>query len=100
MKPYLFIRYSALALAFALAANRSHAHDRDQDESTPDKGGAVFTMDNATAANHVLAYRRASNGTLSPAGSFDTGGHGTGSGLGSQGAIVLSPNGRWSFACN
>jgi len=32
--------------------------------------------------------------------SFATGGRGTGSGLGSQGAIVLSSNGRWLFACN
>ena len=62
--------------------------------------GAVYTMDNSTNGNHVLTYQRASDGSLSPAGSFETGGTGTGGGLGNQGAVVLSPNGRWLFACN
>ena len=60
----------------------------------------MFTMDNAAAANHVLAFRRGVDGKLKHDGLFATGGRGTGSGLGSQGAIVLSSNGRWLFACN
>lgn len=98
MKMESFIRHSALALAMTLMANNSQAHN--QDEYRRDETGAIYTMDNAAAANHVLAYRRAANGTLTPAGSFATGGRGTGSGLGSQGAIALSSNGRWLFACN
>jgi 6-phosphogluconolactonase (cycloisomerase 2 family) len=98
MKRDTFIRYSALALALALIPNNSQAYD--QDENSRDEAGAIYTMDNAAAANHILAYRRAANGTLTPEGSFATGGRGTGSGLGSQGAIVLSSNGRWLFACN
>ncbi len=62
--------------------------------------GAVYTMDNATNGNHVLAYRRAANGALTPAGVFDTGGLGSGGGLGNQNAVVLSRNGDWLFACN
>ena len=98
MKPDAFIRYSVLALAWALISNNPQACARDGNRG--DEGGAVYTMDNASAANHVLAYRRAANGTLTPDGSFATGGRGTGSGLGSQSAIVLSSSGRWLFACN
>jgi 6-phosphogluconolactonase (cycloisomerase 2 family) len=57
-------------------------------------------MDNAAAANHVLAYSRGADGSLSFLGEFDTGGIGTGGGLGNQGALVLSSGGRWLFACN
>ena len=32
--------------------------------------GVVYTMDNSTNGNHVLAYQRAADGILSPAGSF------------------------------
>jgi 6-phosphogluconolactonase len=63
-------------------------------------GGAVFTLSNAAGANAVLSFTRAANGTLSPAGSFATGGSGTGAGLGSQGAVVLSDDGRFLFAVN
>jgi 6-phosphogluconolactonase len=93
-----FIRYSALAVSLMLIANNSQAYDRDEDPYG--EAGEIYTMDNAATANHVLAYRRAANGTLTPDGSIATGGRGTGGGLGSQGALVLSSNGRWLIACN
>jgi 6-phosphogluconolactonase (cycloisomerase 2 family) len=62
--------------------------------------GAVYTQTNASAGNSVVVYNRTSTGTLSPAGSVSTGGAGTGSGLGSQGAVILSDNGAWLFAVN
>jgi 6-phosphogluconolactonase (cycloisomerase 2 family) len=100
MKLDAFIRYSALVLALAFAPNDSQAYDRGAYDDGRDESGAVFTMDNAAAANHVLAFRRGADGKLKNDGSFATGGRGTGSGLGSQGALVLSSNGRWLFACN
>jgi 6-phosphogluconolactonase (cycloisomerase 2 family) len=48
----------------------------------------------------VVVYNRASDGTLSPAGSVPTGGLGAGVGLGSQGAIVRSADGQWLFVVN
>jgi 6-phosphogluconolactonase (cycloisomerase 2 family) len=60
--------------------------------------GAVYALSNAPAGNAVLVWGRAADGALTPAGSYPTGGAGTGGGLGSQGAIVLSDNGRWLFA--
>jgi 6-phosphogluconolactonase (cycloisomerase 2 family) len=62
--------------------------------------GAVYTLDNATSGNHVLAYERGRDGTLKPSGVFATGGQGTGTGLGNQGALVLSRSARWLFAVN
>jgi 6-phosphogluconolactonase (cycloisomerase 2 family) len=45
-------------------------------------------------------WERAADGTLSDMQSYDTGGLGTGMGLGSQGAIAFSEDGRWLFAVN
>jgi 6-phosphogluconolactonase (cycloisomerase 2 family) len=61
---------------------------------------AVYTLSNPDGANQVAAYLRATTGSLSRMGRFDTGGMGTGGGLGSQGALVYdAPSGRF-FAVN
>lgn len=56
--------------------------------------GAVYTLSNLASGNSVIAYDRARDGSLSPLGTYATGGLGGGSGLGSQGAVVLSEDGR------
>ncbi|MFN8444674.1 MAG: beta-propeller fold lactonase family protein [Caldilineaceae bacterium] len=68
-----------------------------------DNMGLVFVSTNANdlvRGNEVVMYRRASNGTLTVTGRFPTGGQGLGAGLGSQGTVVLSDNGRWLFVVN
>ena len=60
--------------------------------------GAVYVLTNSAAGNEVAVFDRSADGTLSPAGAYATGGLGTGAGLGSQGALVLSQNDRWLFA--
>src|SRR5688572_3758072 len=62
--------------------------------------GAVYTMTNAASGNEVVAFRRAANGSLSMMKTYPTDGLGSGAGLGSQGAIALSQNGRWLFVVN
>src|SRR5688572_14431568 len=62
--------------------------------------GAVYVMSNSPGGNAILVFDRAAGGALTPAGSLATGGLGTGSGLGSQGALIVSDNGRWLFAVN
>ncbi len=57
-------------------------------------------MTNAASGNAVLVFDRGADGTISPGGSFATGGLGTGAGLGSQDALVLSGNGKWLYAVN
>ena len=61
---------------------------------------AVFTSTNSPAANSVVMFDRAGNGTLTPIGTYFTGGTGTGGGLGNQGALVLSSTGKWLFVIN
>lgn len=62
--------------------------------------GAVYTLSNDAAGNAVVVLDRAADGTLSPSGSVPTGGLGNGGGLGSQGALVLSDDGRWLIGVN
>ncbi|MCG6925080.1 MAG: lactonase family protein [Acidobacteria bacterium] len=74
-------------------------------EDTPGQGhagshgrtvGAVYTMTNAGEANEVLVFHRRADGSLLPAGTYDTGGLGSPGALGgNQGGVVLSADGRW-----
>jgi 6-phosphogluconolactonase len=65
--------------------------------------GLVFVSTNAmdeVRGNEVVMYRRGADGQLILTGRFPTGGQGLGSSLSSQGAVVLSNNGRWLFVVN
>jgi 6-phosphogluconolactonase len=62
--------------------------------------GAAYTITNSPAGNAVALYDRVSDGSLTPTGSVPTGGHGTGSALESQGAVVLTEDGRTLLAVN
>ncbi len=73
----------------------AHAYDDDGLRS-----GTVFTSSNAQAGNELLVYTRGQDGTLSLNSHIPTGGQGSGSGLGSQGAVTLSADGRYVFVVN
>jgi 6-phosphogluconolactonase len=62
--------------------------------------GHVYVNDNTAGANTIGAFNRHADGTLTPeAGSpFAAGGAGTGAGLASQGALQISPDGRFLIA--
>jgi len=62
--------------------------------------GYVYTLSNASSGNNILAYTRASDGSLSFKTSYPTGGLGTGAGLGSQGSVILTQDGHWLLAVN
>lgn len=66
----------------------------------PNTPGAVYTMTNSEMGNSILVFDRTVDGMLGEAVSYATGGTGTGGGLGNQGALVLSRNGRWLFTVN
>jgi 6-phosphogluconolactonase len=83
---------AAVVLAFAATAASAVGGNKES-------VGAVYTLSNG-AANSVLAFDRAEDGSLTPAGTFATGGAGTGGGLGSEGSIVLSNDGHYLFAVN
>jgi 6-phosphogluconolactonase (cycloisomerase 2 family) len=69
-------------------------------QSLPAGTGAVYTETNAAAGNAVVVFGRHSSGRLSPLATYPTGGTGTGAGLGSQGAVTLTPDGRYLLAVN
>jgi 6-phosphogluconolactonase len=62
--------------------------------------GTVYVLTNQVDGNEVAIFNRSADGSLSAPTMAATGGLGTGMGLGSQGAVVLSENGRWLFAVN
>jgi 6-phosphogluconolactonase len=78
-----------LVSAFLTGAGGAYA------ESDP--AGVVYVQTNAASGNAVQVFKRHEDGGLSAAGSFATGGHGSGAGLGSQGALALSADGRFLF---
>ncbi len=80
----------ALALSVGPAAAAS--------PTPPGVPGAVYVLTNAAAGNAVAIFARAADGSLTAAGTVPTGGLGTGAGLGSQGAVILSDNNRWLYA--
>jgi len=70
--------------------------------AAPDNSiGAVYTLTNAASGNEVLVYDRSADGFLTfPPTAYSTGGSGSGAGLGSQSAVVLTKNNQWLFAVN
>lgn len=62
--------------------------------------GVVYLTSNAPGGNEILAYDRAADGQLTPAGSYATGGTGTGGGLGNQASLVLTKDYRYLYTVN
>lgn len=62
--------------------------------------GAVYVQTNQAAGNEVAVFSRSTDGTLALTATVPTGGLGSGSGLGSQGSVALSNDGRWLFVVN
>jgi 6-phosphogluconolactonase len=60
------------------------------DDEHGNRGGHVYTMSNDPGVNDVLVYRREANGTITLAGTYESGGNGTGTSLGNQGGVILA----------
>jgi len=72
-----------------------------QNEATGPGAGFVYVQTNEPERNRVLAFRRAGDGTLTPAGGYETGGAGDGKPhLTSQGSVVLTGDGRYLLVTN
>ncbi|CAN5683380.1 MAG: lactonase family protein [Ilumatobacteraceae bacterium] len=77
------------ATAVDAAAPASRGHD-----------GQVYAISNDPAGNALLVFNRSEDGSLTAAAPIPTGGTGTGMGLGSQGSVVVSGDGRYVLAVN
>ena len=83
-------------LALALAALPAFAHHDDSSF----REGKVFTSTNAPGNNELLVFAPSRGGDLALVARVPTQGQGTGAGLGSQGAVALSGDGRHAFVVN
>ena len=83
-----------------LAADRAAGLNASAAALTADAPGAVYALTNQASSNAVAIFDRGADGSLSWSSNVATGGTGAGSGLGSQGALALSDDGRWLFAVN
>jgi 6-phosphogluconolactonase (cycloisomerase 2 family) len=93
MKMFRFgVLLAVVGVGSALAAGSASAASRVV--------GQVYVNDNTAGVNTIAAFDRHADGTLTPlAGSpFAAGGAGTGHGIGSQGALQLSSDGRYLLA--
>lgn len=88
-KMALAVAVSAFMLAPAAAAQAAPSRASQ---------GAVYTLTNSADGNAVVAFNRADNGALTPAGTYPT--DGLGGPLGSGHAIVVSNDGRTVVAVN
>src|SRR5689334_11709502 len=62
--------------------------------------GAVYTASNSAAGNQVLMFDRNADGTLAYVNAFPTGGTGSGNGLGNQGGVVQTSDGKFLLVVN
>jgi 6-phosphogluconolactonase len=68
--------------------------------AAPDSAGNVYVNDNTAGTNTIAAFERHGNGTLTrlEGSPFNAGGAGTGTIIGSQGALQVSSDGRYLLA--
>src|SRR6266487_1796076 len=72
-----------------------------QNEAAGPGAGFIYMQTNELERNRVLAFRRADDGTLTPAGAYETGGAGDGKPhLTSQGSVVLTGDRRYLLVTN
>ena len=73
----LLVAVAALAGAQAAYPNHGHGHDHGGNGHGNGHGGSVvWVQTNEMSGNHIVVYDRASDGTLSQAGTYATGGNG------------------------
>ena len=96
--------FKLLGLALALSglglSAAAHSDDDDNDDNYGSRSGHVFTSTNAVAGNELLVYAAPRSGGLTLEARLATQGQGAGTGLGNQGAVTLSRDGRFLFVVN
>jgi 6-phosphogluconolactonase len=94
----LIIALTAAAAAVAQSSDTSlRSESQEADWAAP---RAVYTQSNAAEGNEVLVFRRDTRGNLELSGKVKTRGLGTGAGLGSQGSLLLTRDGRQLYVVN
>jgi 6-phosphogluconolactonase len=95
-----FLAISVIFLSSCQDSSFVSLNQTGASDLSPASPSAVFTESNQSAGNEVLVYSRAPNGNLTFVNSYSTQGTGTGSGLGSQGAMTFTRGGSILIAVN
>jgi len=66
----------------------------------PEAIGAVYTATNNAGGNQILMFDRTADGALTFVNAFATGGAGSGNGLGNQGGLAMTADGKFLIAVN
>ena len=106
MRTPIRVTAAAAVAAAAITTAATPAFASASSPAGPGSGRAVFVQTDNTAGNRVVAYQRAADGTLTPAGSYTTGGRGgilAGSVVdhtASQGSLAYDPRHGLLYAVN
>jgi 6-phosphogluconolactonase len=99
-----FGRGLAAGVGVGMGLSGTAALAQTQAEGRGDEGGMrygkLFTITNSAAGNELLVIGDDPRGALALLVRYQTSGLGSGAGLGSQGAVTLSDDGRYLFAVN
>ncbi len=87
-----------MSLAFLQSTESAKASSSANDRAAAT--GAVYTASNSSNGNEVFAFSRSRGGDLRFTQAFPSGGLGNDAGLGSQGGVILSDDGRWLLVVN
>jgi 6-phosphogluconolactonase len=105
MKKEIF--FTMTTIVFLTIFNSCSKMDQQQDDQSlttqrvgNNRQGVIYTESNDGQQNSILSYFQNSNGTLSYLATTASGGAGTGSALGSQGALALDETHHWLYAVN
>jgi hypothetical protein len=96
--PLLVLLVAVAALAGAQAAypnhghgrNHGHGHNQGHNHGNGHGGAVVWAQTNEVTGNHIVVYDRASDGTLSQAGTYATGGNGGAAAPGTESDRIAS----------
>jgi 6-phosphogluconolactonase len=95
------MRFQAFAILAGAALVMGAANTARFGEALPPANHVLYTMTNAAGGNEVQVYsRHPGTGLLTFVAAVATGGNGTGTGLGSQGALILTEDRRYVLAVN
>lgn len=96
-------KVSRLAMLAVLCASLLYSVCSQAQFARPNESGAVFVMNNSASRNEIISFSRAADGSIQKAGTFATGGRGSGGvtdPLESQGSLTLSQDRSLLFAVN